>query len=178
VLSLGVLFAMAAPSALAGSLLSGYGGPGGGTQAILGSTLVNGGGSGGGGGASTGSGGGASSGGATTTQSGGAATSAGAHGTATRTAGGGQRHGPGSSGVAGTSAGASGTTGASGTYTYHGGQPAGAAAGPQEAGLLGLSVADLLLIVLAVGVLVLTAGLTRRLTSVQRHASRDAGLTR
>ena len=54
--ALAMAFAAVAPaSAPASPLLSGYGGPGQGTQAILGSTLLNGP-SGGGGGAATGSG--------------------------------------------------------------------------------------------------------------------------
>jgi hypothetical protein len=147
-------------AALAGSLLSGYGGPGQGNQAILGSALLNGpagkGGSGGGG--SSGASGASARGGSTGAGPRPIVLSAGgAAGEALPRPVRGQRH----PGGAGRHASASGsqpytrTSRASEVYAAHdgaGGSPT-----------LGISGADLLYILLALGTLVLTGVLTRRL---------------
>jgi hypothetical protein len=151
----------ATPSvASANSLLSGYGGPGQGNQAILGASLLNGPSGGGGGGSSpsppavqSGSGSTISSGsgglGPTPRQRGKRAAGRTRRGAAT---GGGGR------GLVGETSG-----GAAGIY------PASSAGGasqqaPGDSGAFGLSGENLLLILLVVGVLVCTGVLTRRLT--------------
>jgi hypothetical protein len=155
-------------SAFAGSLLSGYGGPGSGAQAILGSTLIGGGGGAGGGSGRGGStGGSGSSSGASSSTGGGSPAGVGVYSTGQGRGG----NGAGSGSRAGGAARASGvgtSGGASPTYSSSGQQRAGdTLASSRDAGALGLSGADLLLIALAVGVLVITAGLTRRLARMQ-----------
>ncbi len=178
---------MAGPaSAQAGSLLSGYGGPGGGAQAIVGSALVNGagsgtggsGGAGGGGGSSPSAGGGAAStgtpsggqaGGAVLGQAGGAAgTRSGA-----QTGSGGARHASGIQQRRATHDGANvGTSGgASSTYPSSGSPRivAGAAAA-DDMGVLSFTGSDLLLLALVLGVLAAIAALTRRLAGTQHYS--------
>jgi hypothetical protein len=154
-------------SAFAGSLLSGYGGPGGGAQAIIGSTLVKGsGGSGGAGGGSTGSGGGATGAGAAVpaSVSEGTASSGAVHSRGSGHRGHAQRTGAGSA-TQTSQTGAS--TGASPAYKYSSTSHSTELASSQGAGPLGLSAADLFLIALAIGALALTGGLTRRMARTQ-----------
>jgi len=141
----------------ANPLLSGYGGPGQGSQMVLGSTLL------GGGGGSSGAGAGA---GAAGTAGGSESSRASSSG-----AGGATPARKGERGVvrkrAGTKAGASGASSASGAAA----QPSGAssrlaASESHTAGTptLGLSSEDLVYTLLALGALITTAALTRRLT--------------
>jgi len=159
---------------LASSLLSGYGGPGQGNQAILGSALVNGPRSGGGGGS-----GGAS----------GSSSAKGGAGTASTTATGTGSSATGASGGSGTSAG--GKSGARAGHTRGsahkdsqeatGGAPASTASFypaserivvGERSGTLGLSGADLVYIFLAIGTLVFIGVFTRRLTRTSAAGSR------
>lgn len=155
-----VALPVAMPSLAAGSsLLSGYGGPGQGSQAILGSALLGGGaGTGAGGGGSTSGGAGGSSGplrlgeqpGRTGSSAGAAA---GTGGAPARKAGGGAS--------ASRQAGAGRTSGA-------GGSPASSAEPASDAGTgrsetLGLSGDDLVYVLLALAALAFTGVLTRRL---------------
>lgn len=158
----GLLLALCAAtpvSAQADSLLSGYGGPGQGNQAILGSALLNG--PAGGGGGSAGGGLAGESGSATTPTSFGAANGR-------------------SGGASGRSGGANGRSSANGQSGSRGGStqkvtrpPAGASSAylaaergrrVGQSGALGLTGADLLYMILALGTLTLAAVLTRRLT--------------
>jgi hypothetical protein len=146
--------------ALAGPLLSGYGNSGQGSQAILGSALLNG----GGGGGSTGGGGGSAQGGGRS-QSGagsGAASSTTAAGRSTRSTAPSVRRGR--TGAGGGRQGATPVPGSSAqapsAYPSHEGS-AGQSSGP-----LGLSGVDILYVVLALGALIMTAMFTRRL---QQH---------
>jgi hypothetical protein len=134
----------ALPSAASAStLLSGYGGPGQGNQAILGSTLI------GGGGQGSGGGGGGS---ATTGTAAGGETASGAGAGGSAAKGAGPRHG--------RTAARKAAKPAPGAYT-----PTSSAAASRDTGAstLGLTGADLLYIVLAFAVLVLTALATARL---------------
>jgi hypothetical protein len=163
-------------AAQASSLLSGYGGPGQGNQAILGSALVNGprgGGGGGSGGASEPSSGSSTTGaeaessspasgagrGGTSEPSGSSGAGKGAsgkrHGAARRAAGKQAQDGAGEA-----------SSTAAGFYPASERIPAG------EPGALGLSGADLIFVILAVGTLVFTGVLTRRFsrtTAAGRH---------
>lgn len=157
----GVSLAMlvASPStALANTLLSGYGGPGQGSQAILGSALVNGPRGGGGG-----SGGGNGSPSASRVSAGGANAAVATHpGGSTRSAAGGQRT---ASGHSATGAGGRGTTGGQASVAAVGMYPASERDGAgQSPGALGLSTDDLLYIIFAFGALAFAAVFTRRLT--------------
>jgi hypothetical protein len=161
--------ALAPAVATAGSLLSGYGGPGEGNQAILGAALLNGrsGGSGSSGGGSTGGGstGGGSAGSGSSSEGGGGEgpavgrrtkSLAGARGA--RGAAGGGVGGRGAKGTAGEASG-----GASRTYI----NPFGAVAsrgGDEGSQTLGLSGTDFVYVLLALGAVGLTGVLTRRLT--------------
>jgi hypothetical protein len=154
--------ALAPAMAVAGSLLSGYGGPGQGNQAILGSALLNGP-SGGGGAGGRGSGGGGAGG----VGGGGAPVGGARDEAAARARGSGAPAGPQASGPSGGQKHANGSSGnASGggfrPYTRTSNQTAsqGSSGGSQT---LGLSGADLVYILLALGVLVLTGVLTRKL---------------
>lgn len=154
----------AVPSAGASSLLSGYGGPGQGSQAILGSALVNtpGGGSGGsssGGGAGGGTGGGGS---------------IAAPGSASGTSGGGTPH---------TSAAAPSGSRAAGAPTSGRSSVGGGAAHrlpavsfahepAADTAPLGISGADLVYILLVLGGLMLTAVMTRRVAGGPRQGGR------
>lgn len=175
IIHLGVTAAIAlavVPSAAqASSLLSGYGGPGEGNQAVLGSALVNGptggGGAGSGGSSSSGSAGSTPAGsgaqGSGSASSGGSSrgsTSRGAGSSSSPTAAGG-RSVPGGSAhrSAGTSvAPGRASSGAQTFYPMAERVPAG-----QQGGVLGLSGSNLLYVIVGFAVLVLVAVLTRRL---------------
>jgi hypothetical protein len=158
---LAVLMACAPSCALAGSLLSGYGGPGEGNQAILGSALLGGGGAGGG---SAGGSSGSSSGGSSGSSLGSSGYSpSGAAGAGART--GSENAAPnGSSGRGATSRTGAGKTSGGAARAYpvasleRSLQPA---SGASET--LGVSGEDLGYVLLALGALVLTGVLTRRL---------------
>ncbi len=177
-----VLVIYAPSSALANSLLSGYGGPGEGNQAILGSALVGGAGGAGGGGSSNGSSG--SSGGSTgsTGSSSGAGTGGGA------SAGVSGASSAGSSDGRSTVGGASRSAAGQASHSRAGGAKASGATArayslssrddaSQSAsggwGSLALSAADLGYVLLAFGALGVTAVLTRRLAQAP---SRPEGL--
>jgi hypothetical protein len=139
----------------AGSLLSGYGGPGQGNQAILGSALLNGPKGGGGAGAPGGAGSPAGSVSSTETSGAGAAK-------AGSTAG----HGSARSGAhGGRSSARPGQASNPGSHAYAPTSPL-SASEPAGSGssTLGLSGSDLLYIILALGALVGTGALTRQLT--------------
>jgi hypothetical protein len=170
---LAVLATVAPSSAFAGPLLSGYGGPGEGNQAILGSTLI--GGAGGGSGSSGGSSGsdGSSSSavagaGAQPGQSNGALSGSQGHGS--KTLGVGTRASD--RGVGTLSGGRKASAGAARTYQVSsGGGTSQITPGGLDA--LGLSGADLLYVLLALGALGATGVLTKRLV---RTTSRPEGL--
>lgn len=171
---LAAVMALAPTLATASSLLSGYGGPGQGNQAILGSALLNGP-SGGGGSGGGSSGGGAEGAGRSSTST---ATSA----TGGETAATGSAKGaPAGSGAAptgnsgtgsGTGSGAAGARGASGAGSAPRKTVAAVTLYPaserlpasQQTGTLGLSTADLLYIILAAGTLAFVGVFTSRLT--------------
>ena len=148
------LCSVGAATASAGTLLSGYGGPGQGNQAILGSGLLNtpGGGQGGGSGSGAGTASGASGTSATSGSASGGSTGA-AHG------GKGTHGAPSHESAKGSATGGSVAAGA------------GSAVVTQTASVsvptLGLSGADLLYTLLAVAVLVMTAVFTRQLARRQ-----------
>jgi len=165
---LAALVAVAPSCASANSLLSGYGGPGAGNQAILGSTLIGGGGSAGGGGSSASSGSGST--GSTSSSAGSAA---GAEAT-----GGGEAASADSSGRGATEGGAAGKAAgsAAGSRRGHGKASGGAAhaypvtplddASKQTSagsGALGFSAADFGYLLLVLAVLGATGIVTRRL---------------
>jgi hypothetical protein len=145
------LFACAPAAAHASSLLSGYGGPGQGSQALLGSTLI--GGSGGGGGSSASGGG---SGSIAATQS--APTKAGG---AHRGSGAGRHGAAGGAGAGSTAA----TTGSAAAFR--------AAETGAGSSTLGLSGAGLVYILAVLGGLVLVAVLTRSLARGARQGAPD-----
>jgi len=169
----------AAPSvALAGSpLLSGYGGPGTGEQAVIGSTLIGGG---GGSGSSGSAGSGGSSSANSTTAGGGTGSTA--PGTTSAVTGG-SSAGGGSGGAPGKGA-SGGATRAGGPHA--GGSASGAPAGTKgvqirafvyptalrsasvESPVLGISGSDLLLFLAAIATLALVAAATLRLSRLQR----------
>jgi hypothetical protein len=166
-------------SASAGSLLSGYGGPGGGAQAIIGSALVNG--PGGGAGGSAGSGSSPDSGGGTgSTAAGGGQGRAGASGvpgartgTPSGAQGSGHASGGNSGGATRSGANAEASGGASAAYSSPGSpriRIGAAAADDDDMGVLSFTGSDLLLLALVLGVLAVTAGLTRRLAGTQRYS--------
>ena len=146
-------------AALGNPLLSGYGGPGLGSQAILGSALLNGP-AGGGGGSAPGSSGAAPA--SAESSTGGVTPGAGAGVglAAARSAGHASRTGGRAERAAGASAQASGPS-----KLY----PASERGVAEPAGTLGLSGQDLLLILLAIGALAVTAVLTARLTAKPRQ---------
>jgi hypothetical protein len=157
IVALLVALSGATPSAApAKSLLSGYGGPGQGSQAILGATLLNGP---SGGGGSSGSPPGVQTGSGNATPNGGVVREPGKRSAGrTRrgtTAGGGGR------GVAGHTSG-----GAASIYPASSGAGASQQAGDSQT--LGITGEDVLLILLVVGVLACTGLLTRRLTPTPR----------
>jgi hypothetical protein len=146
---LAIVVSVALPTAAtASSLLSGYGGPGQGNQAILGSALLNG--PSGGGGGGSGGGSAAGTGNLAVSSSGGGETRP--KGVAHRR---GAKHGAGTGGIKASAGGSSAyslSTGLAASRTASGGT-----------GTLGLSGADMVYILLALGVLALTGGLTRQL---------------
>ena len=149
--------AVALPSgALASSLLSGYGGPGQGNQAILGAALVNGPKGGGGSGGSSNST-------SDSSTSGSGHASAPVSSSASSTKGGSEKSGSGrsarrSGGKSSQEDAPKASSSARGLYPASERIPAG-----QQAGALGLSSADVVFIVLALGLLVFIGLLTRRL---------------
>lgn len=160
-------FCVGAPAtaAASGPLLSGYGGPGAGSQAILGSALLGG----GSGGSSQGGSGGGSVGG-----SGGVSSSVGSNAAPVRS--GGHPTGGSSTGTGGPTHGVSRPASTRGSATH----PGAAGASPQtpspQVGQATGSVssswfsgADLLALVLAVGVLVLVGLATVRIARTQHH---------
>jgi hypothetical protein len=165
-LTLLVLFvsAVGPTAADANSLLSGYGGPGQGNQAILGAALVggrSGGGSTGGGSTSGGSGGESFSG-----LAGADGEASGSHSSEARAnTGGSARAGAASGGrLSATEANSGGAVSTSGSSAYpHRSGRSASQAESSSSSALGLSGADVLYILLALGVLILTAVLTRRL---------------
>jgi hypothetical protein len=182
---LAALVAVVPASASANSLLSGYGGPGAGNQAILGSALIGGGGSAGGGGSS------GSNGSGSTESTGSSAGSA----AGPEVAGGGEAASGGSSGrdaEAGASGGATGKgaagkTGAAGSGNAHGKASGGAAraypvrplddASKQTSagsGALGFSAADFGYLLLLLAVLGATGLVTRRLARAPTPVGRPA----
>lgn len=179
-LSATVALGVLPPSALAGSLLSGYGGPGSGTQALLGSTLVNGGGSAGGpsGGSSGGSSGSALSGGGSSAGGGVAALNGSAHTPGSGSSGQGAGA-PGASAAKGRGGALKGANGASGTsaggsstYTSaEGPRPAAGTAAARDAAQapLGFTGTDVLLLAFVLGVLAITMALTRGLARMQQN---------
>jgi hypothetical protein len=162
-LGLAAVLWTAAPAS-AGSLLSGYGGPGQGNQAILGAALLNGPHGGGRGGSGAGGG---PSGGAGAGQTGSPVTSKGARGPTTSTGSASGRGGRGEGGA--RSHGPNGSASAGGAPTYPP-PSSNAALASADSNTLGLSGADLLFVLLAVGVLALTGTLTMRLTRITRPA--------
>jgi hypothetical protein len=160
---LALSIALTPTAAQASSLLSGYGGPGQGNQAILGAALLNGPSGGGGGGGSTGggsSGGGSSSSEATNLAAPATPASPQRSPSSSRHGGSGAagKHGLRATGAANARRAES---GAAGAYNVSAG---GGSANP----LLGLSREDLVYVVLALGVLMFTGVLTRRLTGRQQ----------
>jgi hypothetical protein len=156
-----LVLALAAPlAAQAGPLLSGYGGPGQGNQAILGSTLI-----GGPGGGSGSSGGGPEAGAAATAPAQATSGIGTAQAGATRTRGAGSSsrggHGAGGAAIAGARAAQTTLAGELGDRSYRGYENAGSSSA------LGLSGADIAYIVLAAAALVVTGLLTRRLAGAK-----------
>ncbi len=169
----GLVPAAASPVALAGSpLLSGYGGPGTGEQAVIGSTLI-------GGGGGSGSSGSAGSGGSSSANSSTAGRGSGSTAPGTTSAvTGGSSAGGGSGGALGK--------GASGGATRAGGSASHAPAGTKgvqirafvyptalrsasgDSPALGISGSDLLLFLAAIATLALVAAATLRLSRLQR----------
>jgi hypothetical protein len=182
---LAAFVAVAPACASANSLLSGYGGPGAGNQAILGSTLIGGGGSAGGGG-SSGSGGPTGS----TDASSGAATAVAGTGEAGSASAGASERGVVAAarggGAGGKGAGGQSASGATGSRRGHGKASGGAAhaysvtplddvSKPASvgSGALGFSAADLGYLLLALAVLGATGVITRRLVGA---STRPEGL--
>jgi hypothetical protein len=152
-----LVLAVAAPlAAHAGPLLSGYGGPGQGNQAILGSTLI-----GGPGGGSGGSGGGPEAGATGTARANGLTAAAGTtRATSTGRSPGRRAQGASASGSAATSA-AQASGGELSERSYRGFESAGGSSA------LGLSAGDVVYIVLAAAALAFTGLLTRRLAGTR-----------
>jgi hypothetical protein len=178
-LALLALFAIPAPAALAdGPLLSGYGGPGAGAQAIIGGTLLNGpkGGSGTG---SNGSARGSSS--SSSSLSSSSSPSSSSATTASGVANGGGRAAPGSTGGRGSSAaprqggggastGRGASAGSTGAYSSQSHPDASLAASVSAAGWSWFTGGDLLALALVAGVLALIAVATVRLSGMDtRH---------
>jgi hypothetical protein len=151
-----VMAAAMPTSAAASSLLSGYGGPGQGNQAILGSTLLNGR-SNGGGGSSSG-GGSAGSGSASLANLAAPSTRPALKAHRSHTAG---RRSSSSAARGKKAAGTGGLAAASGAGAYPASTPLRSASA--GSGALGISGADLLYIILAFGAVLLTGVLTRQL---------------
>ncbi|HEY5390248.1 MAG TPA: hypothetical protein VIJ83_06790 [Solirubrobacteraceae bacterium] len=152
-----VLAAVLPGTAAANSLLSGYGGPGEGNQAILGSALLNT--PKGGGGGSAGGAGGLSQ--ASSTQSGEAAAQQGAAGSSATKKGSAGPTGKGTRATKTAAGGAASQAAQAGSVIYPAVSREEASGGSRA---LGLSGADFVYIILALGVLALTGFLTVRLT--------------
>jgi hypothetical protein len=173
-LALLALFAIPAPAALAGGpLLSGYGGPGAGAQAIIGGTLLNGPNGGSGGGASGSAGGSPSS--RSSPSSSSSATK-----NASRVASGGGQSAPGSAGGRGSSpaprhggggasTGRGASAGSTDAYSNQSHREASMAASVSAAGSSWFTGGDLLALGLAAGVLALVAIATVRLSGMSAH---------
>jgi hypothetical protein len=165
----GALFVSAPSVALAGSpLLSGYGGPGAGEQAIVGSTLI--------GGPRGGAGSGGSSGSRRSTGAG----REGSGGSTSNGSGGALAGAARSKGGSGSSAGAAGKGGGASQAGHAGGAQAGGAnanayvypgslrSAASDSPVLGISGGDMLLFVATIATLTLIGTLTRRLGRLQR----------
>jgi hypothetical protein len=151
------LFSAGAAVASAGTLLSGYGGPGQGNQAILGSGLLN---------LPPGGGSGGSSGGSSTGA--GAATSSGSAGGAGAVSTGAGHGSTGARGASGSHSRGSATRSVpAGGVSTGGASPLAAQTASVSVPTLGLSGADLLYILLTLAALAMTARLTRQLTQRQ-----------
>jgi hypothetical protein len=161
------LSAMSPTAATAGSLLSGYGGPGQGNQSVLGSALLNGSGNGGGG---SGTGGGSSTGGGAATGGSGASAPGSASGISAQESPGGATRGSGTAGRhrAAARPGRS-TAGGAGLPVFRGytASQRSSAAHPW----LGISGEDLLYVIVALAVLAFTGTLTLRLAGAGRRSS-------
>jgi len=163
VASLAALVLVCAPAgAHAGSLLSGYGGPGQGSQVILGSALLNGpgggahgGGEGGGGSASGGGSAGSAIAGGQAAAGTHAAPAGGAHAQA-------RAHARSGSGIASPSRGGAASAAGPGAYVTASRSARSETAVPTPT--LGISAADLVYILLGLAVLVMTAALTKTMT--------------
>ncbi len=176
-LALPVLLAAFAPAALAGGpLLSGYGGPGAGAQAIIGGTLLNA--KGGSGGGAGGSAGGSSSSSSSVSSSSPSSSSSATN--ASRVASGRDPATPGSSGGRvsspalrhggeGVAAGRRASAGSAGAYSSQSHPEASVAASVSAAGSSWFTGGDLLALVLAAGVLTLVAVATVRLSGMGAH---------
>ncbi len=170
-LALLALFAILVPTALAsGPLLSGYGGPGAGAQAIIGGTLLN-----GPGGGSDGSVGGSSS--SSSSFSSSSSSSSSSSTNASRVAAGGGRVVPGSSGGRGSSpaprpgsrgvsAGGGASARSTGAYASRSHPEAAMAASVSAAGSSWFTGGDLLALVLVAGALALVTAASVRLSGV------------
>ena len=161
--------ALAPAVAGANSLLSGYGGPGQGNQAILGAALVggrSGGGSTGGGSGGGGSGGGGSAGGSSAGLAIAEGRASGSDPSEARLRAGGAGHAAAGTSVAGRRITGGASNSGARPYPHEAGVGSGVGGSRAESGsspALGLSGVDVLYILLALGVLILTAVLTRRL---------------
>ncbi len=179
----GLVPAAASPVALAGSpLLSGYGGPGTGEQAVIGSTLIGG----GGGSGSSGSAGSGGSSSANSTTAGGAGSTvpgttsavtggSSAGGGGSRASSKGSGAGEGASGAkhaggshTGGSAAIRGTTGGRGIQVHAFVYPTALRSASVDSPALGISGSDLLLLLAAIATLALVAAATLRLSRLQR----------
>ncbi len=177
-LALLVLLAAFAPAALAGGpLLSGYGGPGAGAQAIIGGTLLNRP-TGGSGGGSGGNAGGSSSSSSSVSSSSSSSSSSVADASPVASGGGpatsGSSGGPASSatpqhGDRGAAAGRGTSAGRAGTYSSQSHPEAPVVASASAAESSWLTGGDLLALVLAAGVLALVAVATVRLAGMGAH---------
>ncbi len=175
------LFAIPAPAALAGGpLLSGYGGPGAGAQAIIGGTLLNGpkGGAGGGSGGGPGGSSSGSSSSSSPSSSSPSSSSSSATGASHIAAGGrtvpGSVGGRGSSGALrqggrGASAGHGASAGSTGAYSSQTRPEASLAASVSAGGPSWFTGGDLLALVLIAGVLALVGAATVRLSGMGAH---------
>jgi hypothetical protein len=183
--SVGLTLAIASSAAFAGSpLLSGYGGPGAGEQAVIGSTLIGGSGGGAGSGGSSGSAGSSSSGASSTGAApAGGGSSSGATspltggGSAAGKAGGGS----GGNGVHGAAGSRHGSSHAAGSPSTHAGvgntgvqihafvYPTGLRSASYDSPALGISGTDVLLFLAAIATLALVAAMTLRLSRLQRE---------
>lgn len=180
--SLGLASAAASPVAFAGSpLLSGYGGPGAGEQAVIGATLIGGAGGGSGGGSGSGSSSGSGGSGSTSTDGGSGSTGSGTTSAVTGGSSAGKSSGGGAAGKGATSAtrgnrGGSRTTGSTsvsdeasmGVQTRAFVYPIGLRSASTGSSAMGISGSDLLLFLAVIASLALVAVATLRLSRLQR----------